>query len=1356
MKIFHKTSLRGKIFLLFGALGLLVIVLLTVTRLYGLPGVDEGATRRMTRYEQQMLSMQADSKKEMLKQWLQGCSAQLNRFIRRNHQEDLFRQASQAHQHNDGAATAVTILNHSCDQFIKTSFPQLDDIFYVSTSTSTSTNEIITPALSVATLTNGNTDAFIEVVERSLKNPTTIVITIIHDQDHGHCCVMFGKAIYLSPHEKMVGKYGADEQHAQPIGVVLAKAYTIHFLDNILHNVDGLGTSAEVILTAEDGTMISHPKHGYPKEITQLWSRATAAPQRIDLPLDDEKLMLRGYDYHQREVQAAIRYINIDDQHRWTMVVKEDWAEIQSTTNHIHFVAYISAIVGLLLLLLIVYYVARHLTQPLEKLSKIAKRVAAGDLTVRAKVIGSKEEINLATVFNTMVERMGEWRQQLEEEVARKTLTLQRTNADLQRTQRQRNAIKDISNCYLRSGDVYEALDLLIERAVRFTGASAGRFRAVSVDDSGDLQFAPRTSPIIVQHGDHQLDRELKIALDKHALKYKAWYDKQSAQVVREQKIFIFNEETALIFYHSDDTAKDLVTSMMLIPVYEQKRIYGVITLINKKGGFSTDDESGVRSFVTVAALIMAADKREQQRLAAEESTRIKGEFLATMSHELRTPMNVVIGMTSLLMDTALTSQQLDYMQKVSTSARQLLALINDILDVSKLEAGHNLSLQYSTFELEQVLQSVVSLHAYSLDETEVELHVDISRAVPRQLIGDPQRLEQVLSNLLGNAIKFTPKGDILLAVDVGQHQGENNDNCIELNFRVSDSGIGISKQLQQHLFKPFQQGDSSTTRKHGGTGLGLTISRRLCHLMGGDLEVESSVGDGSTFYFTLQFKVPQMAAAQRQLLPADDLLGISVLIVDDNKLGRRIICQLLERMQFKVAVAETADSALEAVRTAQQAGKPFHLLIIDNIMPETSGVELIGKITAEHLSQAPRILLVRANNRLNPQLIEQAGVGAIVDKPVQASALFNAIMQVFGYTMTQKAVPNNFCQWRDVKLLVVEDVELNLQVARNLLRKVGINCSEAINGEVALEMVRHQTYDMVLMDIQMPIMDGFEATRQIRKLANCGADKLPIVAMSADAFDQDRRDSSASGMNGHIAKPIDPDDLYQHLQRWLPQQKQINISPSEPPADNERAALLSVNLPTVDTSIGLRYAGGDQHQYLHNLHGFAEQLAELVELLPRELEHDQHLALIRIHTVKGLAGTVGATELQELARNLESQLRNSESPLKLEKFLSLASELRSACSDLPTNDELLPENDKAQLNGTDAELIELLAQLSPALENLQARLCSECVAKLRQKKWCPEFMNDIEKLQQLVGRYRFIQALEVVRHLQQKITASG
>jgi CheY-like chemotaxis protein/HPt (histidine-containing phosphotransfer) domain-containing protein len=531
---------------------------------------------------------------------------------------------------------------------------------------------------------------------------------------------------------------------------------------------------------------------------------------------------------------------------------------------------------------------------------------------------------------------------------------------------------------------------------------------------------------------------------------------------------------------------------------------------------------------------------------------------------------------------------------------------------------------------------------------------------------------------------------------------------------------------------------------------------------MGGDLEVESSLGVGSTFYFSLPFKVPDTVKIQRQLLPTDELLGIPVLVVDDNKLGCKIIAQLLERMQFRVVVADTADSALAAVRTAQQAGEPFRLLIIDNVMPEISGLQLIRTIKAEHLSQAPRILMVNANNNLKSQLVEQDGVAAVIDKPVQASALFNAIMQVFGYALSTKPVPNSGCFWRDVKLLVVEDVELNRQVVRDLLYKVGIECSEAINGEVALEMVRHQSYDLVLMDLQMPIMDGFEATRKIRKLDNCGADKLPILAMSADALEHDRRNSSASGMNDHIAKPIDPDTLYQQLKRWLPAQKQIRISTPELLAEDDVPELFSVHLPTVDTKIGLRYAGGKRRQYLRHLHGFAEQLADAVSLLPEELVHDQQQALIRIHTLKGLAGTIGTTKLQELARQLETQLVNKEPLSALEQLLSLASELHMACAGLPVAEsgasdrELLVEPGqlpRERPNGTSSELLALLEQLSPALENLQARLCSESIAKLRQKNWPAELVNDIDKLQQLVERYRFIQALDVLRSLQQKIT---
>ncbi|MEA3466331.1 MAG: response regulator, partial [Thermodesulfobacteriota bacterium] len=690
--------------------------------------------------------------------------------------------------------------------------------------------------------------------------------------------------------------------------------------------------------------------------------------------------------------------------------------------------------------------------------------------------------------------------------------------------------------------------------------------------------------------------------------------------------------------------------------------------------------------------------------------------------------------------------------QKISISSRQLLALINDILDVSKLESGHQLAINLAPFEPEQVFHSVVSLHAYNLDEQQVELHVDISREVPHQLRGDAQRLEQVLGNLLGNAVKFTPTGDILLAVRVL----ERNNDEVTLEFSVSDSGIGISAHQQEQMFQPFVQADSSNTRQQGGTGLGLTISRQLCQLMGGELTLESVVDEGSTFRFNLPFEVLADESEIRSLIPVNKLLNMRVLAVDDNNIGRRILKNILTHMKFDVAVASCAIDALNAVRVADENGSPFGLLVIDYSMPEISGLEMVRLLTEQRLSQAPRILMVTASQKeLLMHQAQDAEFNAIVGKPVQPSPLFDAIMQIFGYTATQTTptITASDTHWNDVQLLLVEDHELNRQVARDLLAKVGINAAEAINGAVAVEMVRNHHYDMVLMDIQMPVMDGLEATHTIRQLDNCTIEQLPIVAMTANAFEQDRQESLDAGMNGHINKPIDPAKLYAELEHWLPQEKQVSLADEQ--SDDSPPSLLQqlATLPGLNIAQGLRYADGDQRRYYQLLQKFASSFAATATMLRHELTEEQHQqATIRVHTLKGIVATLGATELQEAATQLEAQLRNHQQPQALNKMLELLETLLAACANLPPlTDKTETSNDDLP-TATTQQLGEILTQLVPALEKLQAKACAELATQLKQKRWTVEFTADIIQLQQWLERYRFTQALELVQDMQSKL----
>ena len=511
-------------------------------------------------------------------------------------------------------------------------------------------------------------------------------------------------------------------------------------------------------------------------------------------------------------------------------------------------------------------------------------------------------------------------------------------------------------------------------------------------------------------------------------------------------------------------------------------------------------------------------------RQKAEEATQAKSDFLANMSHEIRTPMNGILGMAHLCMKTDLTPRQCDYLQKIDRSAHSLLGIINDILDFSKIEAG-KLTMERVEFALEEVfenLTSVVGMHAH---EKGLEVLFRIASDTPLHLVGDPLRLQQVLVNLCSNAVKFTKQGEVVVSVNPARI----DDDEVELEFAVSDTGIGMTPDQQSRLFRPFTQADSSTTRKFGGTGLGLSISLRLVELMSGQLRLESELGKGSTFRFSARFG-RQDRAARPHHLAAVDLRGTRVLVIDDNSTSREILKETLEAMAFEVTLATSAREGLAKLTTAD-ASDPFQLVLMDWEMPALDGLTaawIIRETTS--LQQRPKLILMTAyGSELMSNQAEQAGLLGVLVKPISNSSLFNTIMRAFisgapeADTQPRVADGERLVDFTGLRVLLVEDNEINRELANQLLCDVGIVVSTAQNGREAVEKVTTESFDGVLMDIQMPEMDGYQAVRAIRAQSELAA--LPIIAMTANAMLVDRAKALDAGMNDHLPKPIDPEN---------------------------------------------------------------------------------------------------------------------------------------------------------------------------------------------------------------------------------------
>ncbi|MBR2308305.1 MAG: response regulator [Fibrobacter sp.] len=751
-----------------------------------------------------------------------------------------------------------------------------------------------------------------------------------------------------------------------------------------------------------------------------------------------------------------------------------------------------------------------------------------------------------------------------------------------------------------------------------------------------------------------------------------------------------------------------------------------------------------------------------EAREIAEQATQAKSEFLANMSHEIRTPMNAIIGMAHLIAETDLSERQRGFVERISHAAKSLLGIINNILDFSKIEAKKQ-ELEVTQFVLQDVISEVAALAEVRIAGRPIELIVDVDPDIPEILMGDPLRLSQIFTNLVNNATKFTEKGDITLKVELENITEKN----VRLAFSVKDTGIGMTPEQLGRLFNAFTQADGSTTRKYGGTGLGLVISKSLVELMGGKMQVESTSGVGSRFFFSISLPIaPNAGEPKWKSVHSFD--GKNVLLVDDCANMRAVLRHILTKLHCVVEEACSAAEAFDLIQAHEEAGEaPYDYFLVDYKMGLETGFDF-AKGIPEKMQIIPKILMHPLHfEESEHEMALMLGYNSCLPKPPQISSVLTALQESIGLKLTYQQVAKKEKRkvyFKPAKILLVEDNLMNQELAVSLLNSVGLTTMIANNGKEALELLKPDSFDLVLMDLQMPVMDGLTATKEIRAKEEEYFKKVPILAMSARAFQKDKEECYDAGMNSYIVKPIDPSLLYEDLAKYLPIAAEGSGAPAKTViAENNQLSEDESNfvarfskVRNFDAAAGLYHANSNKNIYMRILHGFVRDYSGNNFELRKLIETAKFEEATRItHTIKGLCGTIGSSHVQSLGAKVEATL--SQKQQNFEEYNVFEAALHDLIEDLNVVlNDLDTEQTQSVQKKEDPQALEKLknaiADLKVALDSCSSTQCKRILDMLEGIAFAKDVDALLQKIVNQVDDYEFSEAAETLAELEKSV----